>query len=565
MLASCRLLRPQPHVLDARALAALRVLLALFVLFDLRTRYGDGGISLAWYTSINDGDAAILGLNDSPHGHPLHKLWFYRGSARLQRALFASLAATCFAFLLGIGCGQLGFTTIALYVQVTALHGRCEAVNDGSDRFLRSVLLWCVLLPLDRRGALGAGLRSSRDRRVRPRDDLCVRGWAPFGLTWQLVAMYWGTAAHRSSGRMWWPPHLSAVHYVLVSNFATREWPRRWLESSPLLGQMATAGAMIVEVLMPLMLLLTPCEGGGSFGGAIGSRAVPCAVLAAFHLALLASMRLISWQLIGILVMSAWMPSQLIDEMHRRLFRHVPIAALGPPAPLPRPRVPRDDHDATTSRRGAIARALAIALLAYLNMLWCGERGWLVKPDGGNVGEALRIGQNWIMFGPEPPVECFTWSIRAAVARAPGEGVTGEGVAGGATIDVLAALRTNRWHGERIESTDVLGAPEAETAGQSYPFVNHRWERAFHVWASAGRSDPRRLEARLRRLGLALCAEGTRRRRAAGHAPLQSVEMSLQVVFLEPRVEWRQYQPWAGANSKVECSGQREVRGEGES
>ena len=213
---------PEPHVLDARGLATLRVGLALFVLYDLSVRYGDGGLDLAWYTSYPEG---ILAAADTPHPHAIHRVWFYRGSAACQRVLFASTAATAIAFLLGMWCTELGATPIALYLQVCALHGRCEAVNDGSDRFLRTVLLWSVLLPMGARwsirtvrsitpGSNTLGLDTiggdphradMRAARSRASDVVrLVRGVAPLGLTAQHVLMYWGTVAFRWRGHAWW-------------------------------------------------------------------------------------------------------------------------------------------------------------------------------------------------------------------------------------------------------------------------------------------------------------------------------------------------------------------------
>lgn len=519
----------QPHVLDTRALVALRKLLAIFILFDLQQRYGDGKLSLGWYTSGEDEEvASILAISDTPHGHPLHKdVWFYRGSAHAQRFLFLSLAVTSLAFLLGIGCGVLGLTTIALYLQVTALHGRCEPVNDGSDRFLRTILLWCTLLPLNRH------LQRT------------VRGAAPLGLTCQLVAMYWGTVAHRWNGRMWWPPHLNAVHYVLTAHFATRDWPRRWLEAAPTLGHAATACAMAVEVFAPLALLLTQCDAPASRSRSW--RAGPCVLLAAFQLALLATVRLVNWQLLGALVMVAWLPTATIDRGHRWLYQRMPIAAIGPPSPFS----PQDDAEemkddvpcppmlSSTSRREAGASVLACALLAYIAMLWCGERQWLVKPDNGDVGEALRIGQNWVMFGPEPPVDTHTWRITGGMVIDPLLDHTSTIV-----VDVLEAIKAGRWHGDGVEVTvEAAEAAARAPTGQSYRFVNMRWERVFFVWAQEGRRDARQLDARLRRLGRALCVESARRRLESGHAPLEYMELSLRRTYIEPRCPWRQYPP----------------------
>ena len=232
----------QPHVLDARGLAVLRMWLALFILRDLLERYGAGDLaSLSWYTSLPE-ERSVLDPQDTPHPHPVHlHFWFYRGGENFQRLLFASAAATACAYLVGFCCDELGSTSVALYLQVTALHGRCEAVNDGADRFLRTLLVWMMVLPTSqcwsidaarRRAASGSPPRppaallpngpqlSSARRRnpLEPSVDTRVAGVAALGLTVQLVLMYWGTVAFRWRGTSWWPSGgLSAVHTILCA------------------------------------------------------------------------------------------------------------------------------------------------------------------------------------------------------------------------------------------------------------------------------------------------------------------------------------------------------------
>jgi hypothetical protein len=49
---------------------------------------------------------------------------------------------------------------------------------------------------------------------------------------------------------MWWPSGgLSAVHYVLCADFATRSWPCELLISRPEIGRVATALTMLTEAL----------------------------------------------------------------------------------------------------------------------------------------------------------------------------------------------------------------------------------------------------------------------------------------------------------------------------
>ena len=57
----------------------------------------------------------------------------------------------------------------------------------------------------------------------------------------------------------------------------------------------------------------------------------------------------------------------------------------------------------------------------------------MVKFDGGDIGEVLRLNQNWVMYTPTPPRESGWFTV-----------VGHELPEGGAVADLLLALRTDR-------------------------------------------------------------------------------------------------------------------------
>ena len=163
----------------------------------------------------------------------------------------------------------------------------------------------------------------------------------------------------------------------------------------------------------------------------------------------------------------------------------------------------------------------------------CGERSWVPKWDDGNLGEALRIGQNWIMFGPDARTYGRVYDVTAGLAdRAEGgrigspEGSRRDlvGAEGGRIgtglrrMDLLEAMRTGIWisEGSPVGSPegsrgDLVGAhhsaspsaypyassavmsayPYATSAAvppapgrQSFVFPTMRWERALDHWSS---------------------------------------------------------------------------------
>jgi len=122
--------------LDLRSLAAFRILFGIFLFLDtVLARLALGRYDIAWYTSddnvgYDEETIAYLSASDTPHNSPLHRLWFYRGSARTQYAIFALTAAVSLAFCVGFHCH--GVLKTALWVLITAQQNRNMHVRRTS-------------------------------------------------------------------------------------------------------------------------------------------------------------------------------------------------------------------------------------------------------------------------------------------------------------------------------------------------------------------------------------------------------------------------------------------------
>ena len=145
--------RPQPHRVDARSLAAFRILLSVYILHDIYRRLEHGRLSLAWYySSADDGSyflPPILDPTDSPHGSPVHKLWFYRGSPQLQIAIFAMTSILAVLFGFGFHCQ---ITSILLWLFMNGIQNRSPHLADGSDLYMIAELTCpaaCLLASCD--------------------------------------------------------------------------------------------------------------------------------------------------------------------------------------------------------------------------------------------------------------------------------------------------------------------------------------------------------------------------------------------------------------------------------
>ena len=311
---------------DRRSLVALRIVVALCVLYDLIERAD----TLEFYTSGAPG-SCIQPPHHTQHHAPPHLLWFYRGSDALQMALFAAAAAAAAS----LGCGYRPCASALLcWVSLVGVQGRAECVNDGSDKLLRNVLLWCVVLPLGEPPPSGGAA------------TMLVSSAATAGLTLQLTGMYAALLVQRWGAPGWWAEQ-SAVHYALVSPFASTALGRR-AAALPGLTRCLTTAGLVAELLAPLMLLVTPASHP--------LRLLPVALLAGMHGGVRLLLRLPGFTRIAAGVMLAFVPSHTWE-------------ALGWPASPP---ASPQRHLAAA----AAAVALAAALLATHTPLLGGGEGW---------------------------------------------------------------------------------------------------------------------------------------------------------------------------------------------
>lgn len=436
--------------MDARALVYLRLCLGVHILMDINTRLDAGG--LAFYVSEPKEEAA-LHPNDTPHKHFLHNIWFARGSATFQTAFFAILALTTIAYALGYAVHapsrKLALNTqTVLYFLLTSMHGRCETVNDGSDRFLRNIVAWTACLPLD--------------GTTQP----CTL--ASLGITLQLTLMYWLTLASRYHGTMWWLPELSAVHYATAGTFATRA-PALACALPTWLKQCMTACAVATEAVAPAAILMMPsCKGY--------LRAIPVLAIAGLHVGIAVLIRLVNWQRLGALVMVAWLPSGVLDL-------------------LPNPAAP---HKATVRRKqshstspitsapscSSILPSLLLTYMLYISA--CEFTGMPKFLDDGNVGEAVRFSQNWVMYSADPGKIGGWWTITAELQahHVLGGELHGNllGTSQRRHIDVLAAMRDGDWHHPLLDDSEVGALLDYVPESPSALYPNMRFERALGRW-----------------------------------------------------------------------------------
>ena len=158
--------------LDLRSLALFRILLGASLLLDLYIRLSLGKYDLAWYTSV-PAQRSYLHVDDTPHKAPLHQYWFYRGSATFQTVAFGVSGLLATLFLLGWGQQQAGgILKLLLWLVIVSQGNRNMESADGSDSYIRHLLLWSCFLPLADVWSVDAYLQQGRRRRTSPRAPL---------------------------------------------------------------------------------------------------------------------------------------------------------------------------------------------------------------------------------------------------------------------------------------------------------------------------------------------------------------------------------------------------------
>ena len=328
--------------LDRRSLVALRIVVALCVLYDLIERAD----TLEFYTSGAPG-SCIQPPQHTQHHAPPHLLWFYRGSIALQMTLFATAAAAAAS----LGCGpRPGASALLCWASLVGIQGRAECVNDGSDKLLRNVLLWCVVLPLEEPPPSGGAA------------TMLVSSAATAGLTLQLAGMYAALLVQRWDAPGWWAEQ-SAVHYALVSPFASTALGRR-AAALPGLTRCLTTAGLGAELLAPLLLLVSPASHP--------LRLLPVALLAGMHGGVRLLLRLPGFTRIAAGVMLAFVPSHTWEA----LGWHAPPPASPPATPPTSPHAPPPAPPQRHLAAAAAAVTLAAAFLATHTPLLGGGEGW---------------------------------------------------------------------------------------------------------------------------------------------------------------------------------------------
>jgi hypothetical protein len=170
--------------------------------------------------------------------------------------------AVTFAAALGLTLGwRTRWASIVLYLGMLSLYHRNVSSNGGPDAVPFLVCFYMMLCPSGAAYSLDA-LRAARKRGT-PAEPLIVP-WAQRLLQMQLCLIYFQSSEIKSQGQLWL--NGTSVHYVLF-NREFGLFNLEWLAGYPLLINVMTHGAILVQFSLAFWLWFRPTRRWAILGG----------------------------------------------------------------------------------------------------------------------------------------------------------------------------------------------------------------------------------------------------------------------------------------------------------
>ncbi|MEL6814010.1 MAG: DCC1-like thiol-disulfide oxidoreductase family protein [Cyanobacteria bacterium J06598_3] len=227
------------YSLDVRSLALLRIGLALVILADLWTRFGD---LRAHYSDVGVLPRAVLNDGILKSGYwSLHTL---SGLPVVQGGLFLLAALAAIAMLVGY---HSRLAVIASWVLLISMHNRNPLLIFAADDVLRAVMFWAMFLPLGAAYSVDRAMNTA----IRP-VPLRIFSGATIALMVQQCFIYIFSAVFKTTNEAWWPDG-SAVYYSLSYDQYVTALGHWLLNLGPLLT-VFTLVTLVLEWVGPLLI-----------------------------------------------------------------------------------------------------------------------------------------------------------------------------------------------------------------------------------------------------------------------------------------------------------------------
>ena len=168
------------------------------------------------------------------------------------RVVVAGIAAVAFAFVLGWRTRIMG---VLLYLGLLSLYHRNISSHCGPDQLLMLTCFYMMLSPCGAAYSLDA--RREARRRGGTLAEPLIIPWAQRLLQVQLCLVYFATAAFKCTGATWLGG--TAIHYVLF-NHEVGQFNMEWLANFPVILNILTLGALVIEFSLPFLLWFRPAR-----------------------------------------------------------------------------------------------------------------------------------------------------------------------------------------------------------------------------------------------------------------------------------------------------------------
>jgi hypothetical protein len=272
---------------DIRALALMRVCLAIVIMLDLSVRISDleafyantGAVpmSMVYQHSWNDYYISL---------HAISGLW--------QVQLIFFLAAYFFAAMLMIGYRTKLFTILSWFM-LLSLHNRNNLILQGGDDLLRMVMFWGMFIPWGARYSCDSILKQEK---YNTKTILTV---ATVAYLLQICYIYTGSALLKGTE---WNRDYTAMYYVYGLDQIAYPITRHLFYYPELLKRL-TMLAYYFELLVPLLFFIPFKHQWFRLSGVL--------LIASFHLLNSATLFIGMFPLIGIATVTGLTPSMTMD------------------------------------------------------------------------------------------------------------------------------------------------------------------------------------------------------------------------------------------------------------
>lgn len=349
---------------DVRALALMRILFGLIVIYDLLVRlttiqmdYASGIFPLTSFEYYFQGR----------YNWSFHTL--FNGDLVFLSILFAAHFACALALTLGWRARLSAFGTLIFLI---SLHNANPLMVQGGDIWLRVTLFVLMFLPLGARWSIDAA------RATTPRFPLKISGGWTAALLIQIACFYF-FASQLKTGYEW--QEGTAIYYTLASYYYIKGIGFIIFQS-PLLMYCLTYAVVVLQTLTPL-LLFSPIYNRYT-------RSLVVTLLVLMHTGLGLSIRVGYFSIVSLTVLSVFTPRKILDLIER----YVPQRYRGESAPSPE-----------------VAKNIYIETLAVLYIIYVVLSQAATSPHFKDylsvpapvqrASEVLLIGQHWNIFTQE--------------------------------------------------------------------------------------------------------------------------------------------------------------------